>query len=246
MNSTPSTATWPVRHPLLASIGLALIPVIGTAGGSAASQILDLGDAGWFAIAGGAALSAVVGLIIAVVARPTLGAFGFRRPRNLRAAWFMLPALAVVAITLACSGVTVRSPLATLGIATLVIAVALNEELFFRGLVPAVWRSPRTGILVSSALFAILHLASLAGGVSPLYAALQVVFAALFGFAAALVRFHTGSLLLPMLFHAVYDGVSYLGGDALTPVTIAGSAASCVILAVWAVAMWRRVPRTAR
>lgn len=238
-----TTQIWPVRRPVLAAIGLALIPVVCTAGGSAAAQVLRLSDdAARFAIAGAVALSAAIGLVIAVCARPTLRQFGFRAPTNRAAAWFGLPALAVVVITWAASGVVVTSLPAQLGILVLVVAVALNEELFFRGLVFAVCRGPRTAVLTSTLLFSVLHLSSLAGGATPLSAVLQVVFAALFGLAAALVRAHTGSLLIPIAFHALYDGTSYLGGDALTPLTLVGTAASCVVLAGWSAVMWRRVP----
>lgn len=243
-----TTQIWPVRHPLVAAIGLALIPVVCTAGGSAAAQVLQLpDDTARFVIAGAVAVSALIGLVIAVVAKPALRDFGFRAPANRAAVWFGLPALAVVVITWMASGVAVTSVTAQLGILALVVAVALNEELFFRGLVFAVCRGPRAAVITSTALFAVLHLSSLAGGVSPLYAVLQVLFAALFGLAAALVRLHTGSLLIPIVFHALYDGVSYFGGDALTTATIIGTAASCVVLAVWSVAMWRLIPaRTGR
>lgn len=241
-----TTQIWPVRRPLLVAIGLALIPVVCTAGGSAAAQLLALpdGDAR-FVIAGAVAVSVLIGLLVAVFAKPTLYDFGFRAPEHLPAVWFGLPAAAVVVVTLLASGIVVTTPIAQVGILSLVVAVAANEELFFRGLVFAVCRGPHAAVVVSTVLFAILHLASVAGGVSPLYAVLQVAFAALFGLVAALVRLHTGSLWIPIAFHALYDGVSYLGGDALTTTTLIGTAASCAILAVWSVVMWRRIPAPA-
>lgn len=241
-----TTQIWPVRRPLLAAVGLALIPVVCTAGGSAAAQAMELpDDRARFVIAGAAAVSAAIGLVIAWCASPPLRRFGLRAPANRAAVWFGLPALAVVAITWIASGVVVTSVTAQLGILALVAAVAVNEELFFRGLVFAVCRGPRRAVVTSTVLFAVLHLASLAGGASPLYAGLQVAFAALFGLAAALVRLHTGSLLVPIVFHALYDGVSYLGGDALTARTLVGTAVACVVLAVWSAVMWRRIPATA-
>lgn len=238
---------WSLRHPVWVSIGLALIPVVFTAAASAVAQITHAGETQTFLItAAGVALSAIIGLVIMLIARPSLRDFGFRVPRNIgRVLWF-IPLLATVVIALVTGGVSVSSTTAG-AIVLLTVAVGVNEEVFFRGLILAALRrlGDRKAIVVSAILFGVLHLAGLAGGATPLYAALQVVFAALFGLVAAQIVVLTGSLWPTIIWHVLYDTVSYLGGDQLTPVTIGGAVANCVILAATAVILWRRIPATA-
>ncbi|MCW07411.1 CPBP family intramembrane metalloprotease [Listeria monocytogenes] len=61
--------------------------------------------------------------------------------------------------------------------------VGISEEVFFRGLILSKLKSENmnSAIMISSALFAVLHLTNLAGGVSIEYAILQLLFAFIFG-----------------------------------------------------------------
>lgn len=245
MHETQTPASgWPVRHPLVLSIGLALIPVVLTAAGQATAQATGATGAAAFLIpAATVAVSAIIGFAIMRGARPSWRAFGIARPRP-AIGWWALALAATIVITLVCGGISV--PAGTIaGIAALTIAVGINEEVFFRGLILQALRTrgDRFAVIVSSAVFAALHLTALASGVSPLYSALQIVFAALFGVVAAEIAMITGSIWPGVVFHVLTDAAAYLGGDRLTPTTIAGSAATCVILAVTAAVLWRRIPR---
>ncbi|WP_040167444.1 CPBP family intramembrane glutamic endopeptidase [Microbacterium gorillae] len=244
-NRHPLPAAWRPRLPWLVALGLALIPLICTAVGSAIGQVLDLPNAAaMLVIAAAVTVSATIGLLIARAAAPGLRGFGFRAPASQPLpALLIIPALTVI-ITVAAGGGF--APLPTIAAAVVLCAVvAVNEELFFRGLVlGALSRyGARVAVSGSAGFFAVLHLGSLAGGASPLYAALQLVFAALFGIVAGELACLTGSLWPTIAWHFAYDLASYATGDALTPLSLTGIGVNCAALAILAVILWRRLPR---
>ena len=98
------------------------------------------------------------------------------------------------------------------------LATALFEELLFRGMLLPLCLS-RTGhtrkgvfaaVLLSSAVFGALHLLNLAGGADPGSTLLQVGYSFLIGCACAALCCLHGSLLPPVLFHALYNVGGYL------------------------------------
>lgn len=240
MNTT-TPAPWPLRRPRLVAVGLALVPVVFTAAGSAIGQVLELpATTAMLVTAAAAAVSALVGLLIVRAARPAAATFGLRAPRRVNR-WLYAPLAATVAIALATGGVSTTAAGAA-AILALTAAVAVNEEVFFRGLVLTALRSRGVGyaIVGSSILFGVLHLSALAGGISPLYSALQVVFAALFGVVAAQVVTRTGSLAPAIAWHLLYDAASSLGGDVLNAATITGALVNIAVLAATAIVLARR------
>lgn len=85
--------------------------------------------------------------------------------------------------------------------AVLSLAAGLGEELLFRGLVLVVLAAafgPVPALVGSSLLFGALH------WITPLYAA----YATLFGLYLGALFFFTDSLVVPVLVHAIYDGVA--------------------------------------
>ncbi len=233
------------RRPWPTGVLLSLVPAVGTSlgfGAAAASgadeRVQYLGGAA------GATVSALVGLVVMWRARPNLAQFGFRAPRDLRGVLWLLPALLVPVVVLAATGVGVGGALVP-GFAWLALAAGFNEEIWFRGIVLAAFRhlGARYAVLATSVLFGVLHLVNLLGGKSPLYAVLQLLFAALFGVVFALLTVHTRSLWPAIAIHALYDFTAYLGGDVLTTPALVGLAVQCAILAGYAVHLWRRLPR---
>ncbi len=248
---TPSTASdarplaaWRVRWPWVAAVGVGLGGLVLTAAGSAVGVIAALGtDAATFVLAGFAAASALVGVAIMVASRRPLATYGFRTPRHLPAALWAAPLAVVPLITLLAGGVS-ASPAAMVGLGCLSVAVAFNEEVWFRGLLPATLRrlGRRTSIVGAAVIFGVLHLANAAGGKSPLYLALQVAFATLVGLVLAELVAVTGSLWLCIAWHSAYDFSSFLGGDVISTETLVGLAVECVILVAYAAFLWRRLP----
>jgi membrane protease YdiL (CAAX protease family) len=236
------TASWHVRAPWLAAIAFALVPVVFTAGASAAAQLSGVSEAGAALIlAAGAAVSAILGLVVMRLSPPRVRDFGFRRPRRASAALWFIPAAATVLIILGTQGVRVDAPtVAAYGV--LVAAVALNEETWFRGIVFAILRarSTRTAVVGSSVLFGVLHLANLAGGADVGSSILQVAFAALFGLVAAQLLVLTGSLWPAIAWHAAWNFVSFIGGDSTDNGSLIGLGAACVLMLGYAVFLGRR------
>lgn len=105
--------------------------------------------------------------------------------------------------------------------------MGLFEETAFRGFVfPLVLE--KTGnkkygvfiaVIVSSALFAILHLLNLAQGASVGATALQVGYTFLVGCMCSVILIATGSLLVPVIVHAAFD----VGGTMTSLGVAAGS-----------------------
>lgn len=110
---------------------------------------------------------------------------------------------------------------ATAGRLLFLAAVALMtgfaEEVVFRGvalraLLPG--GALRAAVL-SSAIFGLLHLANLTAGADPVATGLQVVFAGLFGFAAAAPRLVTGTLWPLVAIHALQDFLAFWSAGGL-------------------------------
>lgn len=98
------------------------------------------------------------------------------------------------------------------------LTTALFEELLFRGILLRLFLA-RTGyarkgafaaVLLSSAIFGAMHLLNLAAGADPGGTLLQVGYSFLIGCACAALCCLFGSLLLPILFHALYNFGGYL------------------------------------
>ena len=238
-------AEFRARRPWLMGMALSLVPAVftGMGFGLAAANGLDE-RAQTLGAAAGATLSALVGLLVMWRSRPSTIQFGFRSPRDLAKTWWLAPALVVPFVVLAATGVTVSGALVP-GLVWLSLAAGLNEEIWFRGLVLAVFRpaGPRYAVVASSGLFGLLHLTNLLGGKSLGYAVLQLLFAVLFGVVVALLVVHTRSLWPAIGIHAAYDIAAYLGGDVLNTAAVVGLSVQCAILAGYAVVLWRRLPR---
>ncbi|MDF2733824.1 MAG: hypothetical protein K0S97_447 [Chloroflexota bacterium] len=118
--------------------------------------------------------------------------------------------------------------------------VALNEELFFRGVLldllkPFGWRR---AVLWSSIAFGASHLVNIVAGAYPPFIAMQVAATTAGGVALAAIRIRTGSLWPALVIHLVIDliAVSTLTGAATTsPILLP-------VLFLWLaanLAMWR-------
>lgn len=240
-----STAIWPVRHPWLTGIGLALVPVVLTAVGIAVGQVISAGtNAATLLAAAVVTVSAALGLALMVRLRPRLADFGWRRPQGVKAVAWFVPAALIPVIVLLATGVSVHVSLVP-ALVWLSVVVGVNEEVWFRGLLLALFRpaGARRAVVATAVLFGVLHLANLAGGATAGYAVLQLAFAALFGFVAAELAVLTDSLWPTILWHALYDLTSYLGGDALDARALVGLAVQVVVLGGYAAWLWRKLPR---
>lgn len=95
-------------------------------------------------------------------------------------------------------------------IAAIAVAPAVCEEILFRGLLTPVFHramGPSLAILLSAALFGVIHVDSLRDGTSVYY---RVPFAFVLGMLLAKLRIDTGSLLPPMIAHATLNATTFL------------------------------------
>ena len=231
------------RWSWVVAILFALVPVVFTAAGSAAAQILQLSDVlSTLAIAAAAVLSAVVGLAVMARSKQRLTNFGLRRPTGLRGVVWLLPAAATIVIATATQAAGFDWT-RWLAYGALVIAVALNEEFWFRGLILTALRAHGTAAAVygSAGLFGVLHLANLAGGEDMASSMLQLVFAVVFGIAAAQLTILTRSLWPAITWHVLWNFVNLLSGNGPTPIALMGVAGSVAVIIGYIVALRRRI-----
>lgn len=127
------------------------------------------------------------------------------------------------------------------------ILVGFNEEALCRGIVVLGLReggrSEAFVLIMSSLIFGLLHLPNALIGL-PLYgAAIQIVFAAMMGAGFYVIRRTSGSLLLPMVIHGLWDFASFSRGasgaqaSSMQPIVQFGSygiAIICSIVLIWA------------
>ena len=225
--------SWPL------ALGAALVPVLFTAAGSAAGQLLGLAEApAILVLAAAAAASALLGLVVLARSRAGARRLGLRAPIRLGAALWLLPPLATVLIVAATAGIRVPAALIAPYI-VLVAAVALNEEVWFRGIVIAALRGrgARTAIIGSSILFGVLHLANLAGGQSLGASLAQLGFAIVFGIAAAQLVILTGSLWPAIGWHAAWNLVNFLGGNGDSAIALIGVGAATAVIVGYAIVL---------
>lgn len=241
-------ASWQTPRPWLWAIAVALGGTVLTAFGAGFAQVRQLDPvAATYAQAVFVALSALLGLVVMWRTRPSLAAYGLRRPVQLRRALWALPLVVLPLILVLWVGVTVTAAQAV-AYAALALAVGFSEEIWFRGLLLAVLRSlgTKTAIVGGSVIFGALHLANLFAGEEPLYLALQFALACLVGFVLAEVVTITGSLWIAIAWHACYDLAAFSTGDQLTPTALAALAVMAAVLVGYAVWLWRRLPEPDR
>lgn len=188
------------------------------------------------------ALAALVGLI--VMKRMHIAVH-----TNMRASWKavlgFVPLIGVEVLGLLLGIQPKMSVAYVLSLFVFTLAVGIGEEVFFRGIVLNILKreTQRTAILGSSLLFGFLHLANLAGGVSGEYAILQVIFAFLFGFIAANIVVITKSLVPVIVWHVAHDFIALLSGDVLNSVSLLVLCAQLLIMALYAVYLWKQTAR---
>ncbi|EAE7309135.1 CPBP family intramembrane metalloprotease [Listeria monocytogenes] len=123
--------------------------------------------------------------------------------------------------------------------------VGISEEVFFRGLILSKLKSENmnSAIMISSALFAVLHLTNLAGGVSVEYAILQLLFAFIFGIVTAQLTVITKSLVPAIIWHFSHDFISFLTGNELNAVTLVILVIQCVVLVIYSIYLHRVIKK---
>lgn len=164
-----------------------------------------------------AAFFSVAGIVGCVIARrlfkslPAIGLKDIGQRDGKIFLWF-LPLIVIEGLSLAFGFKAVASPEIILIYLFFTAAVGFSEEVYFRGLIPQVLRSyglVRT-LVGSSVLFASGHFFNLLAGAGLIETSLQVVFAFLFGLVALQIRWLSGSLIIPVVWHWLHNFLSLI------------------------------------
>ncbi len=124
---------------------------------------------------------------------------------------FILPC-AIALLSLA-EGIRVTAPVEILTFAALTLVVGFAEETYFRGLILTSLLPTGTmrAVILSSFLFAVLHLLNIIGGTwDPFYTLVDTVAAFGLGITLAAIRLRTGSIWPLVGIHALFDFTSVI------------------------------------
>ena len=149
--------------------------------------------------------------------------YGLCKPRIPAAKMlFYIPLLVLLTVNLWYGIVLNRSPLETVLYVLAMFCVGFLEELIFRGLLFQAMAKDgvKSAIIVSSVTFGIGHIVNLinGSGADLLSNLLQVVYAVAIGFAFVMIYCKTKSLVICIITHSVFNGLSAFANEAvITP-----------------------------
>lgn len=234
------------NHPYWAAVIAALVCTFLTAVGAAAAQISEAADTAAYAIMSGSViLSALLGLFYIKKSRFSPGQLGFRKPAAGTAGpvWLYLPLLVLEIIPAIMYGPGFNQPASLYAVLALfTLAVGLNEELYFRGLVFAFLhqKSSRAAVIGSSILFGVLHAVNALSGTNPWHVLLQILFAFLAGLVLALIVSITKSLWAAILWHSLHNFLSFSTEGAIDQTALIVVGVQVLVLLVYAVGLWKK------
>lgn len=224
---------FPERHPYWASVLLFLAAIIIFLAAGATVALLALPSAALYILAFGA-LAAVCAILL--TKNRWWRDIGFRAPYERRLLWlFWLPFVPVIGNLL--DGLSVTDPKQIMLFFVMAVLSGFVEEILFRGLIlrallpTGIWRAA----LLSAVLFGGMHMLNALSISSPVYALLQVGYAAAIGFAYAALVIRTGAIWPLILAHFLTNFVGFLaaggaGSDGPVAVREFAFAAAYIIL----------------
>ncbi len=238
--------TFSQRHPYLAVVFAGLTCTFFTALGMAIPQILGMNDDFTYLICTiFLIISAGAGILFMNQRTSRPADYGMRAAESgsARKVWYYIPLLILeVAPVIFCGflpGITWNRYII---IALFVIAVGLNEEIYFRGLALKFMekKGNKKAIIFTSVVFGTLHLVNAMNGKNLFYLVLQMLFAFVVGFVLAEIVVITKSLLIVIIWHAMHDFISINTGEALETITLVILAFQVITLMVYATGIWKK------
>lgn len=158
-----------------------------------------------------------VGFIILRIIKMPLNEAGFRKPRegSLKKLNYLLTLIAV-ALSGLTGGINLSGGIGYIFACLLyVLAIALSEELFFRGIICSILKEKGStrAILISAALFGVCHVLQAIGNPDLIGTILAICFAFFYGIAFAQIFLITKSIFPGILIHALHDFCSFIGNE---------------------------------
>jgi membrane protease YdiL (CAAX protease family) len=240
--------TFSERHPIIISIAYAILAVIFAI---AAGIIISISGADkiqqCLIQAACFGLSALFGLFIMKKSRYTLKDYGFRfSSREARRAVLWYFPIVLVEIEALFAGPIPVNEIGTGFVAAaflFTLAVGVNEEVYFRGLILKVLnvKGTRFAIILSSVIFGIAHMPNILAGKTIPYIILQITFAFVFGFVCALIVVKTKSIVAPVIWHFTHDFIAMVTGtDVITTQALVILALQVAILVIYSVILLQK------
>lgn len=231
------------KNPYWPAIGAAVLCTFFTALGSAIAEIAEAGEAAAYLImAGGVAVSVLLGLLMMKRSGRTMKQYGFRLPdRNgIGQVWLYVPLLLLELAPLLIYGLHFnKQPVVYAVLLLFTILVGINEELYFRGLVFGYLNriSTKAAIIGSSVIFGVLHAVTALTGKNLGLVLLQVGFAFLAGLVLVQIVVLTKSLWPGILWHIVHNFLAFSTEDVFDDKAIIVASIQVILLLVYAIGM---------
>ncbi|GIO36635.1 hypothetical protein J41TS12_14960 [Paenibacillus antibioticophila] len=232
-----------LKNPYWPAIGVAVLCTFFTALGSAIAEMTEAEEAAAYLImAGGVAVSALLGLLIMKRSGNVMKQYGFRLPdRNgIGHVWMYVPLFLLELVPVLIYGFHFnKQPVVYMVLLLFTLLVGLNEELYFRGLVVGYLNrvSTRTAIIGSSVIFGALHAVTALNGKNLGLVLLQVGFAFLAGLVLVQIVVLTKSLWPGILWHIVHNFLSFSTEDVFDEKAILVVSVQVILLLVYAIGM---------
>ena len=199
--------------------------------------------------AGAFSLSILLAFVLMVRSPYALGEYGvggFQQLDTALVLWFAPLILVEATVMMVLISVGFDSSITPAWLAVLALlmtAAAVNEEIYFRGLILRTLsaKSISLAIILSSVMFGLAHLGSLTAGRGLGHALLLVLFSALFGFVCAEIVIITRSLLAPIVWHLLHNILSSVTAEASYGATLAIVGFQCLVLLVYAIHLWKGI-----
>lgn len=237
--------TFAQRHPLLVSLLLALLTVVFMTIAGITVVSLDSKEVEMVVIQGIFIwVSGIVGLLIMKKSRYTMVDYGFvfsKQTFNKKVLWF-IPILLIELLPVLYGFSSDLTVPIVLILIFFTIGVGINEEVYYRGLILKVLEEKgiKYAVIISSILFGVAHVFNALAGKDMFYISLQITFAALFGFVAALLVIITRSIMIPIIWHALHDFLAMSTAEVLDSTGLIILGAQSTILLIYAVYLWKK------
>lgn len=238
--------TFIVRHPVLTAFLFLMLISVFSALPAILSGILKLSEIHTMSVfTSGFFLSALVAIFIMKRSCYPLAEYGLTLKTDFSFGRFLgfIPLLLVTGVVFTAGIDTTFSVDLLVATFLYVLAASINEELYFRGLILRVLRVKGTGfaIILSSTLFGLAHMGSLAAGKALDHTLLLILFSALFAIVSALLLIATGSIVVPIIWHLGHNIASSITMETSTQVTLAIVGFQCIVLLGYALFLWKKV-----
>lgn len=231
------------KNPYWPAIGAAVLCTFFTALGSAIAEITEVDEAvAYLIMAGGVAVSALLGLLIMKRSGNGMRQYGFRLPdRNgIGRVWMYIPLLLLELVPILIYGLHFnKQPIVYVVLLLFTLLVGLNEELYFRGLVFNYLNriSTKAAVIGSSVIFGVLHAVTALNGKNIELVLLQIGFAFLAGLVLAQIVVLTKSLWPGILWHIIHNFLSFSTEDVFDVRAIIVVSVQVILLLVYAIGM---------